>query len=98
MKHLSRRKFLQQAGISAGTVAAVATLPSFLNSPPKNRKAYDGKKINIALCGLGRYAGYLAEGLESSQYCRLAGIITGTPSKATDWKKKYNIPEKNIYN
>ena len=98
MKYLSRRKFLQQAGMSAGTFAAAATLPSFLNNSKNNRKAYDGKKINIALCGLGRYAGYLAEGLESSQYCRLAGIITGTPSKATDWKKKYNIPDKNIYN
>jgi len=24
----------------------------------------------------------------------LAGIVTGTPSKALDWGKKYNIPEK----
>ncbi|HTE32772.1 MAG TPA: Gfo/Idh/MocA family oxidoreductase, partial [Chryseolinea sp.] len=26
------------------------------------------------------------------------GIITGTPSKAEDWKKRYNIPDANIYN
>ncbi len=97
MKNLSRRRFLQQAGIGAGTVVAAAALPSFIDAV-KTAAAYDGKKLNIALCGLGRYAGYLAEGLATAQYCRLAGIVTGTPAKATDWKKKYNIPEKNIYN
>jgi predicted dehydrogenase len=40
----------------------------------------------------------LAEGIQVSQYCTLAGIVTGTPSKAEKWKKQYNIPEKNIYN
>ena len=30
--------------------------------------------------------------------CYLAGIVTGTPSKAESWTKKYNIPDKNIYN
>ncbi|MEX0884787.1 MAG: Gfo/Idh/MocA family oxidoreductase, partial [Cyclobacteriaceae bacterium] len=28
----------------------------------------------------------------------LAGIVTGTPSKAITWKEKYQIPDKNIYN
>jgi predicted dehydrogenase len=95
MKNLSRRSFLQKLSIGVGTSSAVAILPSFINIPKKN---HDGKKINIALCGLGRYAGYLAIGLESTQYCRLAGIITGTPAKATDWQQRYNLPAKNIYN
>jgi predicted dehydrogenase len=94
MKNLSRRSFLQNLAIAAGTATVAATLPSFIC----NAKMYDGKKLNIALCGLGRYAGYLAEGLQEAQYCKLAGIVTGTPSKAAEWKKKYNIPDKNIYN
>jgi predicted dehydrogenase len=98
MKNLSRRSFLQNLGIGAGATAVAASLPSFINSPVANASKDDGKKLNIALCGLGRYAGYLALGLESAQYCRLAGIVTGTPAKATDWQKKYNIPQKNIYN
>ncbi len=40
----------------------------------------------------------MAHGLESSQYCRIAGIITGTPAKAAEWEKRYAIPKKNIYN
>ena len=91
MKNFSRRSFLQYTGLGLGAVA----LPSMIDLPSKK---YDGKKLNIALCGLGRYAGYLAEGIQESQYCKLAGIVTGTPAKAEKWKMQYNIPEKNIYN
>ncbi|MEP7141235.1 MAG: Gfo/Idh/MocA family oxidoreductase [Ferruginibacter sp.] len=96
MKRVSRRSFLQHLGIGAGAAAVATSLPSFINISGKVNP--DDKRLNIALCGLGRYAGYLAEGLETAKNCRLAGIITGTPAKAVEWKKKYNIPDKNIYN
>lgn len=98
MKNLSRRSFLQNLSIGAGAAAVAVSLPSSVSILKTNNESHDGRKLNIALCGLGRYAGYLAIGLESAQYCRLAGIITGTPAKAVEWKKKYAIPEKNIYN
>ncbi|MGF2413767.1 MAG: Gfo/Idh/MocA family protein, partial [Ferruginibacter sp.] len=82
-------------GIGTGAAIVSAALPAFNTVAAKK---YDGKKLNIALCGLGRYASYLAEGLQTAQYCRLAGIITGTPAKAAAWKTKYSIAEKNIYN
>lgn len=94
INHSSRRKFLEKAGLITGAVASSILLPSYL--PDLDKKAPD-RKLNIALCGLGRYAGYLAAGLEVAKHCRLAGIVTGTPSKAADWKKRYNIPDKNIY-
>lgn len=57
------------------------------------------KKLGIALIGLGSYAtNNLAPAFANTQFCRLAGIVTGTPAKAEIWKKKHNIPEKNIYN
>lgn len=98
MKKISRRAFVHNFGVGVGATAVITSLPSFITLHESSSQTYDGKKLNVALCGLGRYAGYLAEGLEISKYCRLAGIITGTPSKALDWKKKYSIPEKNIYN
>lgn len=76
----------------------MTTLPSFLELRENQQEIYTGKKINIALCGLGNYAGLLAQGIQVSEYCTLAGIVTGTPSKAEKWKKQYNIPDKNIYN
>jgi predicted dehydrogenase len=36
--------------------------------------------------------------LETAQYWNIAGIVTGTPAKAAQWQKKFNIPQKNIYN
>jgi len=98
MKKISRRTFVHNFGIGVGATTVMASLPSFMSLAKNNSAIHDGKKLNIALIGLGRYAGYLAEGLLVSKYCRLAGIVTGTPSKALDWGKKYNIPEKNKYN
>ncbi len=95
MKKLSRRRFLHNTGAAVGATALATTLPSFMQPSKQNEQA---KKLNIALCGLGRYAGYLAEGIQVSEHCRVAGIVTGTPAKAVDWKRRYNIPDANIYN
>ena len=98
MEHLSRRLFLEKLslGISAATiVSAASSVPNLLHAQDKG---YNGKKLNVALCGLGSYAQVLADGLKVSEYCNLAGIITGHPAKAQDWKARYNIPDKNIYN
>jgi predicted dehydrogenase len=98
MEKISRRSFVNKFGVGVGASVVLTTLPSFLELPGNQQEIYTGKKINIALCGLGNYAGMLAQGIQVSEYCNLAGIVTGTPSKAEKWKKQYNIPEKNIYN
>ncbi|OXB00233.1 Gfo/Idh/MocA family protein [Flavobacterium pectinovorum] len=98
MEKISRRSFVNKFGVGVGASVVLTTLPSFLELPENQQEIYTGKKINIALCGLGNYAGLLAQGIQVSEYCTLAGIVTGTPSKAEKWKKQYNIPEKNIYN
>jgi len=97
MKNFSRRSFLQKVGIGTSAAVVATALPSFITQHSPNKK-YTGKKLNIALCGLGRYAGYVAEGLQDSEYCRIAGLVTGTPSKADSWGVKYNVPKQNIYN
>lgn len=56
-------------------------------------------KSGIALVGLGTYSReQLAPALQETQHCYLAGIVTGDTRKAEEWKKKYDIPEENIYN
>src|SRR6478609_9732395 len=98
MENLSRRSFLHKMGIRAGTSALAFTIPHSLSFASANIKPYDGRKLNIALCGLGRYAGYLADSFQDTQYCRLAGLVTGTPAKGEEWGKKYGVPKANIYN
>ncbi|OXA76307.1 Predicted dehydrogenase [Flavobacterium aquidurense] len=98
MEKITRRSFVNKFGIGVGASVIITTLPSFLSAPEGNKTPYTGKKLNVALCGLGVYADLVAKGIQVSEYCTLAGIVTGTPSKAAQWKSQYNIPEKNIYN
>ncbi len=96
MKKVSRRKFSQSLIKGIGVASLATTLPTACaagNSP------YDGKKLGVALVGLGSYStGQLAPALMDTQYCYLSGIVTGTPEKAKIWSEKYDIPEENIYN
>jgi predicted dehydrogenase len=92
MKAFSRRTFLQH--LSVGAAATIT--PDFLSCSPT--AIYNNKKLNVALAGLGTYANLVAKGMETSQYCQLGGIVTGTPAKAEEWAKKYNLAKKSVYN
>jgi glucose-fructose oxidoreductase len=79
----------------AGGAAALILSPASLFAATRQKK----EKLGIALVGLGYYStDLLAPALQQTKNCYLAGIVTGTPSKAEAWKKKYSIPDKNIYN
>jgi predicted dehydrogenase len=57
------------------------------------------RKLGVALVGLGSLStNQIAPALLKTRNCRLAGIVTGTPSKAAEWKKKYNLPDNAIFN
>ncbi|WP_276495986.1 Gfo/Idh/MocA family protein [Pontibacter litorisediminis] len=108
----NRRRFLKEVSLAFGATAMGLPLVSFAAScqssgSEKNaeqaqqagQQVAPKKKLGIALVGLGRYAtNQLAPALQETEHCYLAGIVTGTPSKAEEWKRKYSIPDKNIYN
>ena len=88
---VSRRKIIKTLGL--GT-AAVFLSPNSLLACTSRKK----EKLGVALVGLGYYStDLLAPALQQTKHCYLAGIVTGSPSKAATWKQKYNIPDKNIY-
>ena len=92
LNQFSRRDFIRTGSISIGALVLGPALVSLAVGSPK-------KKLGIALVGLGSYSnGQLAPALQHTEGCYLAGIVTGTPAKAVDWAKRYNIPQKNIYN
>jgi predicted dehydrogenase len=85
---VSRRDFLKTSTLA---VAGLPLLGALAAEP--------GRKIGFALCGLGSLSTHqIAPALQQSQFCRLAGIVTGTPAKAASWKAQYNIPDRSIYN
>jgi glucose-fructose oxidoreductase len=86
---LSRRNFI-------GHLAAGATALTLTGRA--RGQAAAGKKLGIALCGLGQYAkGQLAPALKLTQHCRLVGAVTGSREKGVQWAKEHGFPEKNIY-
>ena len=91
-QHLTRRAFLKNTALGLG--AATFTSATFPFSWTK-----DEKKLGVALVGLGGYSkGKLAPAFEHTKYCRLAGIVTGTPAKEKEWMDAYGIPKANVYN
>ena len=58
----------------------------------------NSKKLGVALVGLGKYSKeQLAPALKETTRCRLTGIVTGSPHKGEEWKRKYSIPDRNVY-
>lgn len=89
----TRRTFIHKA--VAGVAGLSLAQDAFANIIIPQRK----ERLGVALVGLGYYStDLLAPGLQRTEKCYLAGIVTGTPSKAESWKAQYKIPDKNIYN
>lgn len=92
MTSTSRRDVLKTLALGSG---ALLLSPHSILSAARQKK----DRLGVALVGLGYYStDLLAPALQQTKRCYLAGIVTGTPSKAETWKQKYNIPDKNIYN
>lgn len=92
---MKRRTFLNSTIIATGSL----WLPYSCKSKNKPVPEKNKNQIGVALLGLGTYSTYnLAPALQMTKYCYLAGIISGTASKISEWQKKYNISEENCYN
>lgn len=91
----TRRNFLHQ--ISASAVG----LPLLYNPAglfASSCTPYEGPILRVAIMGLGSYGTRVAEAMQSCTRAKLAGLISGTPSKLKAWQEKYGIVEKNCYN
>ena len=88
----TRRDFIQTTTLAAASLPFIGAWSSCASA------AEPGRKLGFALVGLGNLSTYqIAPALQKTEFCRLTGIVTGTPAKAEKWKAQYNIPDKNIY-
>lgn len=93
----SRRDFLQRITASAFAVPFLGQKVS-ARSNVLTGGAYQGPILRVAIMGLGSYGTRVAEAMKDCKRAKLTGVISGTPSKISDWQNKYNIPAKNCYN
>ncbi len=90
MTRTPRRQFLAQT-------AALAAAP-LIASAARAQSEAPGRKLGVALCGLGSLStNQIAPALLKTRNCRLAGIVTGSPAKAAEWRQKYSLPERSVY-
>jgi predicted dehydrogenase len=92
MNLTTRREFLKNTALAAASGPFLGAMTSC------TRAAEPGSKLGFALVGLGNLSTHqLAPALQKTKFCRLAGIVTGTPAKAAHWQAQYGIPAKNVY-
>ncbi|MEJ0091034.1 MAG: Gfo/Idh/MocA family oxidoreductase [Limisphaerales bacterium] len=88
----NRRDFIKATSLAAASLPFIGALSSV-------RAAEPGRKLGFALVGLGSLSTHqIAPALQKTNFCKLAGIVTGTPAKAAKWKAQYNLPDRSIYN
>jgi len=97
MDHL-RRNFLQKLMASAVVVPMLSSHRALAQTDRASTGNHQGKTLRVALMGLGSYAARVAEAMQSCKRARVAGLISGTPSKLQEWGAKFGVPEKNRYN
>lgn len=87
---IRRRNFLSTAALAS------AAVPWLIRS--QVQEAPPTRKLGVALVGLGSLSTHqIAPALQNTQFCRLAGVVSGTPSKIQAWQEKYRIPASHCY-
>jgi predicted dehydrogenase len=94
----TRRSFLQKVASTALVLNSIAPSRGQSQTQPLFDHRSDERPLRVAIMGLGSYANRVAEAMQDCKKAILTGVISGTPSKISDWQKKYNIPSKNCYN
>lgn len=94
----SRRDFLHKLTLSAVSLPLVSSLQASDFARVSTTEPYQGPVLRVAIMGLGSYGTRVAEAMKDCKKAKLVGVISGTPSKVTEWQAKYNIPAKNCYN
>ncbi|WP_411826257.1 Gfo/Idh/MocA family protein [Luteolibacter sp. AS25] len=86
---ISRRPFLKTA-IAAGLATTLTK---------GQEKEMKRKKVGWALVGLSSLCQRkIGPAFLKTKNSRLAGIVTGTPEKAAEWQKKYEVEDSGVYN
>lgn len=96
MTKVTRREFNRTMSKGIGSALLFSSTPLLYGNRLESKQQ---RKLGVALVGLGGYSTYqLAPALQETNFCKLTGIVTGTPEKELIWSEKYTIPKQNCYN
>ena len=92
----TRREFVRLGALAL--LAAAGCKSSSAPLPPVPPSRVPGRKLGVALLGLGDYSeSQLGPALKRTKHCELRGIVTGSPGKVAKWRSEYGIAERSVY-
>ena len=87
---IRRRTWLKAAGVAASSVLLPAAVVRSATRPRR--------QLGVALVGLGSYANSkLRPALRETEFCRLAGVVTGSAQKGAAWAHHYDFSGDSVY-
>jgi predicted dehydrogenase len=93
---LTRRSLLTKAGQTALAAGTAATLLNAVAGAQTS--APSDRKLGFAFVGLGGFAlGQLMPSISKTKHCRIAALVSGSPTKAARTARRYKVPETSVY-
>jgi predicted dehydrogenase len=80
------------------TIVAAVAAPWWAKPWGRPAPGRQERKLGFALVGLGGLAtNQIAPAFGRTRFCRLTGVVTGTPAKAEQWQARYGLPDGSGY-
>src|SRR5690606_26548487 len=86
---VTRRWFLSATGLAIPGLALAA--------PSRGDVGPTGRKLGIAVVGIGNFAGYALPRIAASARARVAGLVSGDRAKALRYAADYGVAERHVY-
>jgi len=93
----NRRSFLRSSGLSAVALNLYSVVSCQNDEHESSASSYDGPVLRVAIMGIGIYGNIVASAMQQCRKAKLAGVISGSPTKVKVWQAKYQLVDKNIY-
>ena len=85
----TRRDFLRKFTVSAMALPLISTYG--LTNLESISNLNQGPILRVAIMGLGSYGTRVAEAMQSNKRAKLVGVVSGTPSKVSDWQDRKSV-------
>ncbi len=94
----SRRSFLRTAAAGLGGMWIAGAAGGAPRFDPRNAARREGRRLGFALVGLGSLSmNQIVPALAKTEHARLAGVVTGTPSKGRRMIEEYGLAPGSVY-
>ena len=98
MKKISRRSFVQTAGLgAAGALLGMNGLPALAATPKKKKKAEDEQKVRLACVGIANRGAQIIQDFQRTGLCEIVALCDVDPNSAEAQKTLAEYPNAKLF-